>query len=109
MFMEPLLYVGPLFVLMTIPLILKKIPPNGWYGIRSEKLCTQGNEELWYKANKYGGQQILIASLILTVCITLMLTLEETIPTAAEVILFCIGFGAVFVAVIRILLYLRKL
>jgi len=109
MFMEPLMYVGPLFLLIAIPLILNKIPPNCWYGVRSEKLCTKGNEELWYKANKYGGQQLLIAALIMTVCITLMLTIEETIPTAVEVILFCIGFGAVFVAVIRILLYLRKL
>ena len=109
MFSEPLLYVGPLFVLTAIPLILNKIPPNSWYGVRTEKTCKPGNEEIWYKANKYGGQQLLIAGLIFTFCIVLLLTLEEKIPIVVEVIFFCTGFVAVFVALIRTLLYLKKL
>ena len=104
-----LIGVGPFFILLAIPLILNKIPPNGWYGVRFEKLFMPGNEELWYKANKYGGIQLLIAGLILTVCVILMLALEEMIPAAIEVILFCIGFGAVFVAAIRAWLFVRKL
>ena len=109
MFSEPLLYVGPLFVLIAIPLILNKIPPNGWYGVRTEKTCKPGNEEIWYKANKYGGQQILIAGLIFTVCIVLLFTTEGKVPFVVELILFSAGFVAVFVAAIRSLLYVRKL
>ena len=108
-FIAILLCVGPFIVLSVIPMIRNKIPPNDFNGVRTKKLCTPGNEELWYKANKYGGQQLLIAGVISTVCMTLMLALEEIIPAAVEVILFCIGFGAVFVAVIRTLLYVKKL
>ena len=109
MCMAILLSFGPLFVLLAIPLILNKIPPNGWYGVRFEKLFKPGNEELWYKANKYGGRQLLIAGLIFTVCIILLFSLEEIIPTAVEVLLFCSAFGAIFVAFIRTLLYVRRL
>lgn len=109
MFAEPLLYIGPLFIAIAIPLILKKIPPNMYYGVRTEKTCKPGNEEIWYKANKYGGWQFLIAGFIFTFCIVLLFILEEKIPTAVEVILFSTGFVAIFVAVIRSLLYVKKL
>ena len=109
MFLEPLMYLGPLFILMAIPMILKKVPPNPLYGIRTEKLLTPGNEELWYKANKYGGQQLLIAGLVFTVFIVLLFTTEGKVPFVVELILFCAAFGAIVVALIRSLLYVKKL
>jgi len=42
---------------MSIPLIRRKIPPNGMYGLRSEK--TINNPELWYLVNQYSARRML--------------------------------------------------
>ena len=42
-----------LFVLLSIPLILKMIPPNLFYGIRSKS--TLNDTATWYSVNNYVG------------------------------------------------------
>lgn len=51
-----------LFSLMSIPLILRKIPPNPVYGYRSR--TTLGDERIWYEANAYFGVRFLIANVL---------------------------------------------
>lgn len=51
----------------------------------------------------------MLAGSICTACIAVMMAIEESIPTAIEVILFCIGLGAVIAVLVRSLLYLRNL
>jgi uncharacterized membrane protein len=47
------LVVGAMFVLISIPLWLGKIPPNRLYGVRIRKAFE--STELWYKVNALGG------------------------------------------------------
>ena len=51
-----------LFICISWPLIKNKIPPNCAYGFRLRK--TLSNKEIWYKANKFGGQCVLTAGII---------------------------------------------
>jgi hypothetical protein len=39
---------------LSIPLIRRKIPPNGLYGFRIRK--TMENPDIWYPANRYAGK-----------------------------------------------------
>ena len=60
------LIAGAIFILISIPLWLGKIPPNRLYGIRIRKAFE--STELWYKVNALGrGIMILYGAIILFV------------------------------------------
>jgi hypothetical protein len=56
---------GVLLILISIPLILNKIPMNNLYGFRISKSFI--SEENWYKINNYGGKQLIFWSFLLIV------------------------------------------
>ena len=56
--------------LISIPLILKRVPPNRLYGVRTAK--TLSDSTTWYKVNRFGGWAILISSIIGAVTIALV-------------------------------------
>ncbi len=51
-----------LFILLSIPLALRKVKPNVVYGYRTR--ATLSDEAVWYEANAYFGQRFLAASLV---------------------------------------------
>jgi len=51
-----------LFVALSIPLILRKVPPNHVYGYRTR--ATLSTEALWYEANAYFGRWFVTASVL---------------------------------------------
>ena len=66
-------YVGPLLVLvLSIPMILVRVPPNNAYGFKTPK--TLSSQEIWYPANRAAGWFMLAASVI-TICFNLALWL----------------------------------
>ena len=56
---------GALFILLSIPLVMGKIPVNHFYGFRIAK--SYSSKENWYKINRYGGRQLIFWSSILIV------------------------------------------
>jgi uncharacterized membrane protein len=50
------------FAALSIPLILRKVPPNPVYGYRTR--ATLNDEALWYEVNAYFGVRFLVASLV---------------------------------------------
>jgi hypothetical protein len=54
---------GVLFVLISVPLVTKKVPMNKLYGFRLSKAFT--SQENWYKINRYGGKQLIQWSVLL--------------------------------------------
>ena len=59
------IFIGSIFILISIPLVRRKIPMNSLYGIRFEK--SFDSEENWYKINAYGGKQLIIWSVPLLI------------------------------------------
>lgn len=51
-----------LFVLLAIPLILRRVPRNIVYGFRTR--ATLSNDFVWYEANAHFGRGLIIASII---------------------------------------------
>jgi uncharacterized membrane protein len=52
---------GLLLVLLSIPLILRKVPPNPIYGFRIR--WTLEDPELWYSVNAYTGKWLVFVGL----------------------------------------------
>ena len=49
-----------LLMIISIPLILRVVPPNGVYGFRTAS--TQSNSAIWYPANAFMGWALLVAA-----------------------------------------------
>ena len=56
---------GPLLVLLAIPLWLRRIPPNRFYGVRTR--ATLADEALWYDVNARSGRDLALAAALFTV------------------------------------------
>jgi hypothetical protein len=50
-------------IILSIPLIMKWIGPNGLYGYRVAK--TMNNPDIWYRANSVLGVDLLIAGVLI--------------------------------------------
>src|SRR5579875_1055107 len=55
---------GMLCVVLAIPLLQRRVPPNLLYGFRTPK--TLRNEAIWYQANAYAGKPLLLYGLALS-------------------------------------------
>jgi len=53
---------GVLFIGLSIPLIFDKIPPNQWYGFRTQK--TLSNKEIWYKVNRFIARDLIVFGIL---------------------------------------------
>jgi len=65
--------IGPALVVLSIPLILRWIPPNRFFGLRIP--ATIRNESVWYDANALCGRHLLLLGLT-------MVALEFVLPRA---------------------------
>ena len=65
------------FILISIPLLKRKIPMNRWYGARFKKSFE--SDENWYLINAYSAKQLILWSIPLLVIgvVTLFLPLKE--------------------------------
>jgi len=50
---------GVLLLVLSIPLLLKKIPPNPIYGFRVSQ--TLENPEIWYAVNQYAARWLALS------------------------------------------------
>ena len=91
--------VGLLFVGISIPLILERVPPNRYYGFRTKK--TLSDSKIWYEANRLSAHDLLIAGVIITASSLVMLVsvqnweADYVVFTLLAVMLFSLA-GAVW-------------
>ena len=63
---------GLLFVLLSIPMIRRRVPPNGLYGLRVP--ATFADEWVWYEANARSGMDMLwLGALLIVLALVLPL------------------------------------
>jgi hypothetical protein len=67
------LFTGALCILLSLPLIKRKIPRNSFYGMRFPQ--SYQSDEAWFKINEFGGKQMLLWSLLIIAAGTLALFL----------------------------------
>jgi uncharacterized membrane protein len=100
---------GLLLVGLSIPLLLRRVKPNGWYGFRTRK--TFSDERIWYEGNAYAGKWLLISGIIHTV---VSLALYFVPAFRANLVLYATTCGAIFgfvftVTIVLSFRYLRTL
>lgn len=99
-----LILVHALIIALSIPLILKMIRRNRFYGFRVPK--TLASDEVWYPANVMAGKALCLCSLVgLGVILAAekgMLELSEPMKAATTV-------ASIFIALIYSLVRLRTL
>lgn len=102
------LFVGLLFISISIPLILEKVPPNRWYGLRVAK--TFSSQRIWYAANQVAGYDLLWAGVLIAIAaVTTGLLFNQYSSGIVQIINFTVFFGALVVAVVHSFLKLNQL
>ncbi|MBN2063158.1 MAG: SdpI family protein [Sedimentisphaerales bacterium] len=64
-------FVGLLFIALALPLVLKKVPPNVWYGWRTPGAYE--SDDIWYAINSYTGRDFLVQGIIIIIFNAIML------------------------------------
>ena len=98
---------GLSMLVLAIPLILQKIPPNSWYGLRTQ--ATVDNPNLWYPANKYTGYLLLVYG-VLIICLSLLLPIIPGIkPEAYSLLMAVVLLVGILIILVLGLRYVKKL
>lgn len=58
------LIVGVLFITISIPLIMRKVKINNWYGVRLPQ--TMKNEKIWYEVNMQSGKHLFVFGVLIS-------------------------------------------
>jgi hypothetical protein len=94
---------GGALVLLGLPLYFRKIPPNRFYGFRTER--TLLNPDVWYAVNRVTGGWLVITGAIAAGVATWAQRSGYDAPTAAgiDLISFVMGMGLMLVHSLRTL------
>lgn len=86
-------YVAPLLALITIaisiPLVLRKVPPNVIYGVRTRK--TLSDPRIWYEANYRGGMALIVAGIVGLLCWAVLMSVLDRSTAAVAAIFTCVA------------------
>jgi uncharacterized membrane protein len=78
-------------VLLGLPLYFRKIPPNRFYGFRTER--TLNNPEVWYPVNRVTGGWMVVTGAITAAVATWVQRSGYSVPTAALINLATFTIG----------------
>jgi uncharacterized membrane protein len=56
------LYLPLLMILVSVPMVMRRVPPNAFYGFRTPK--TLSNPQIWYEANRRAGVNLIVAAIL---------------------------------------------
>ncbi|MBN1437783.1 MAG: SdpI family protein [Anaerolineales bacterium] len=98
---------GALLIALSLPLILRRIPPNAFYGFRVR--WTMEDPELWYPVNAYAGKWMALVGCC-SILGSIGLALLPGIPLGLYAF-GCLGvFAAAFtLALVQSIRYLRAM
>jgi len=99
------LVIGLVVIGVSIPLVLKWVPKNRWYGVRLKKSLK--SDENWYAINAYGGKWMIAAGAVLAAIGALTLDID----IQQEWLLKALSFAPLLIvlAIIPIVIYSRRL
>ena len=98
---------GLLLIVLAIPMLRGKVPPNPWYGFRVPG--TLSDPTRWYKANRYAARWLLLTGVItVAAAIALYFVPGLSVDTYAWLVLAVFGVPFVLM-IITSFRYLRRL
>lgn len=100
--------VGLLFVVLSVPLIQGRVPPNSTYGFRTAKSLS--DPKIWYEINRISGVDLLIAGVLIMLGSNVMLFLGQHLqPNQVGVALFVLMVFTLSGAALHGYIVLRKM
>ena len=98
---------GLLLSVISVPMVMKKIKPNGLYGFRVRK--TMENPDVWYAVNCYSGKWLLATGLVI-VAAAIGLSFMPTLTIDAYALDVLAVFGTAFaISIVASVRYLNSL
>ena len=102
------IFIGFLFILLGIPLLLEKVKPNWFLGFRTP--TTVKNKTLWYKVNMQVGREFIIAGIVVIVGSIFMLIFQPILTLILVIIiLLLLVHASIILIIIRGFLSVKKL
>jgi uncharacterized membrane protein len=102
------LFVGLLFIGMSIPLIFEKVPSNRWYGFRTAK--TFSSDRIWYAANQVAGYDLFWAGVAIAItAITTGLLFDRLASTSVYAVNIVVFFSTLVGALVHSFWNLNRL
>jgi len=99
---------GLLMIVLAVPMVLEKVPPNNIYGFRTKR--TLSDPEIWYPANAYAGKWLLVYGVVTTAMALLLPWLLPGLTENSYAVLFSIlSLGGLFFVGLMSWRYLQKL
>ena len=99
--------VPAMLVLLSIPMVLGKVPPNRLYGFRTPK--TLSSPDVWYPANKVSGVLMIIAGALSMVVNAVFLAVADW-PEHMLLGWMCVSLiGPLLLGLAGSFIYLRRL
>lgn len=98
--------VGLLLIALAIPLILRRIGMNSWYGVRVQKAFQ--SEANWYAINHMGGRWLAAAGVVVFL-VGVFVVLRPPTSDAMVVLLSLAPVLVVLLTLIPVLRYARRL
>lgn len=78
---------GLLFIILGLPLWLKKVPPNGLYGYRTS--FTLSDERVWYLVNQRCGRNFFFGGIVILAATRALSVVPVALGTVALVLIDC--------------------
>ena len=101
------LFEGALFVALGVPLAMKKVPPNAWYGFRTAR--TLASPEVWYTVNRSSGRDLILAGVPAGAALLLPMLLRARPPSTIALANVGVSVLALLTVAIRGVLKLQAL
>lgn len=89
----PMLLAGGILIAVAIPMVLRVVPPNVWYGFRTQK--TLRNPDIWYEANAYSGRTLVGAGAAIVAAALLLAARRVPEPDATMIFLVVLTLSTV--------------
>jgi len=89
---------GLVTILLSVPLVLRRVPPNPVYGLRVP--ATFKDEQVWYDANAASGRDLLVFGLVMALLAVVLPVTGIRDVALAFTWAVVTGAGAMVVAVI---------
>ena len=97
-----------LLILMCVPMILERVPPNNWIGFRTPR--TLSDPKVWYIANRIAGQYLAVAGVLILITTGIISLFHSSVsPKAASLTLLTISLTALVGATVLSLIALRRI
>jgi uncharacterized membrane protein len=86
-------FAGALFVALGIPLMRRRVPLNGAYGLRVPATCA--DERVWYEANARTGRDFVVLGVVMVLLALGIPLLPVVSKLAYDIVLTALTIGGV--------------